>query len=90
VAGGERGDHAGQHLREAQVKPKLTKAQERWLREINREGFVEMGGWGSGQKNRPLFALVDMGLAEFGFGPKGSFLKTQGFMPTKAGKEVKV
>ena len=59
----------------------LTRAQKKWLKILRERGFVETGGWGNGQRNRPLFALVDKGLAVFELGPKGSFLKVQGFAP---------
>ncbi len=53
---------------------KLTKAQKHWLDILHRDGFVERGySFGTGQKNRPLEKLCDLGLATFGFGPKDSF-----------------
>lgn len=58
----------------------MTRAQKRWLKRLRSDGFVAMGAWGTGQRNRPLRALVEMGYAEFGWGPKDSFLQTQGFL----------
>ncbi len=63
---------------------KLTPAQEKWLMVLRHEGFVAMGGWGNGQKNRPLFRLCELGFAEFGWGPKGDFLQCQGFSYVEA------
>lgn len=56
----------------------LTRAQSRWYKTLERNGFVEFGGWGNGQKNRPLQKLVDLGLARPEWGPIGSMFKTQG------------
>jgi len=52
----------------------------KWLQRIQETGFVEAGVWGNGQKNRPLWKLVDLGLVRFGWGPEDHMLKTQGFM----------
>lgn len=60
---------------------KLTKAQARWLAELRGSGFVEHGGWGCAQKNRPLNKLVSLGLAYTDYGPAGGFLKTYGYLP---------
>lgn len=60
----------------------MTPAQKKWLEVLRETGFVECGGWSRGQRNRPLRALVQMGLAEEGYGPRNSFLKVYGFMPT--------
>jgi len=57
----------------------MTRAQKKWLHKLQNDGFVTMGGWGDGQKNRPLWALVEMGLAKFGWGPLDSCLRMQGF-----------
>jgi len=66
---------------------RLTAAQRRVLTEINESGFVfHRVGFGTSQSNRPAWRLVELGLAEFGFGPKDSFLRAQGFMPTPAGR----
>lgn len=68
---------------------KLTKAQRRELRQMVDTGFIELGvRFGRSQSNRPRWALVEAGLAEFGFGPKDSFLQTQGFSPTPAGRSI--
>lgn len=66
---------------------KLTEAQKRTLAAINSTGFVEArAGFGTSQSNRPAWKLVELGLADFDWGPSGSFLKTQGFVPTPAGR----
>lgn len=67
----------------------MTRAQKKWLKVLNDTGFVEMGGWGRGQKNRPLFALCNMGLATFDIGPPDSCLKVQGFLPAAFGPRNK-
>lgn len=59
----------------------MTRAQKKWLKILRETGFVERGGWSRGQRNRPLRALVQMGLAVEDFGPKGSLLMVDGFMP---------
>ena len=58
----------------------MTRAQKKWLAVLHRVGFVEHGGWGRGQRNRPLHALVRSGLAECDFGPRGSLLTVYGFL----------
>lgn len=63
----------------------MTKAQRKWLQILNDRGFVSTGTWNSGQRNRPLRALVKMGLAVEGMGPKDSFLKCYGFEPIDKG-----
>lgn len=68
---------------------KLTEAQRRVLHAIVETGFVEhKSGFGTSQSNRPAWRLVGLGFADFGFGPKHSFLQTQGFMPTAAGRSA--
>lgn len=51
----------------------LTRAQKKWLKILRERGFVETGGWGNGQRNRPLFALVDEGLAVLSLVRRGAF-----------------
>lgn len=60
----------------------LTRRQSELLAQLHEAGFIpRRSGFGTSQQNRPLWALVEHGLARFGFGPEGSFLKVQGFMP---------
>ena len=66
---------------------KLTKAQKRELIGLVGTGFTEhRTAFGRSQSNGPLWSLCELGLAEFGWGPNGSFLTTQGFLPTDAGR----
>jgi len=60
---------------------KLTRAQRKWLYKLRTHGFVEAGGWARGQRNRPLRALVEKGLAVEGMGPKDCMLQVHGFSP---------
>jgi hypothetical protein len=61
---------------------KLTKGEIAFLEELEREGFVmHRVTFGRSQRNRCGWSLVNKGLATFDFGPRGSFLKVQGFMP---------
>ncbi|GGE36530.1 hypothetical protein GCM10007276_12530 [Agaricicola taiwanensis] len=70
-------------------KVKLTAAQKRYGERLVEHGFVEhQTGFGTSQSNRCGWALVNLGLAEFDWGPKGSFLQTQGFVPTEAGRRA--
>lgn len=69
------------------MSAKLTEAQRRALEKLNGGGFVEhVAHFSRSQVNKPLWRLVELGLAAFEFGPKGSFLQTQGFVPTAAGR----
>lgn len=63
----------------------LTRAQRKWLAILRQDGFVEAGGWGRGQRNRPLNVLVELGFARFGWGPEGSFLQMQGYLLNEIG-----
>lgn len=66
---------------------KLTEAQRAGLERLLHDGFVEhVTILRKCQANKPYWRLVELGLAEFKFGPEASFLKTQGFMPTSAGR----
>lgn len=60
----------------------LTKTQ-RWNAELMLDnGWVPYRvGQGRMQRNRPLWKLVEMGLAHMDFGPSGSWLKSYCFMP---------
>jgi len=61
----------------------LTPAQRRELLRMHEHGFTAKPTSYRGMpRNRPLWALVEMGLAEFGWGPRGSWLTTYGFSPT--------
>lgn len=61
----------------------LTKAQMRELRLLHEEGFAVMPARTPRGLTRykPLWALVAKGYAEFGWVPRGSWLKTYGFYP---------
>lgn len=63
--------------------PRLTPAQRKELLLIHEHGFSFFPSRSPRGLTRykPLWALVDMGLLTWGFGPKGSFLKTYCFMP---------
>lgn len=67
----------------------MTSAQKKWLRILDRDGFVEWGwNFRNGQRNRPLRKLESMGYAENCLGPEGSFLKCQGVKITPEGREA--
>ncbi len=57
----------------------MTRAQKKWLKKLEADGFVSMGGWNRGQRNRPLRALEALGYCEFGWGPVDSSFKYQGW-----------
>ena len=61
----------------------MTPAQQREYLLVIREGFVIFPPRTPRGLTRykPLWALVEMGLIDFGFGPKGSWLQTYGFYP---------
>jgi len=58
----------------------MTRAQKKWLKVLREEGFVAYGAWNTGQRNRPLRALVQMSYASIGMGPRDSCLQTFGFI----------
>lgn len=61
---------------------KLTTAQRREAELLFGEGFVIAPRSYRGlPRNRSLWKLVELGLAEFDMGPSGSWLKTYGFSP---------
>ncbi len=61
---------------------KLTKAQIREALLLFEKGYqVHLMNYRQMPRNRPLWRLVELGLAHFDFGPVGSCLKQQGFMP---------
>lgn len=59
----------------------LSRKQRRALVKLHVNGFVNYYIFPYGGRNKPLWTLLDMGLAEFGFGPKDCWLQTQGFIP---------
>lgn len=61
----------------------LTAAQHRAAVLLFEKGYVihNSSFHNQPQSNRPYWALVEMGLADFDFGPRNSWLKCQGFMP---------
>lgn len=61
---------------------KLTAKQREYAEYLFEHGFmIHNVGCGIMNRNRPLWALVELGLAEFRFGPSGSWLQTYGFNP---------
>lgn len=61
---------------------KLTKGEQKFLDRLTQSeyGFVSRSvHFGRSQSNRCAYSLEDKGLIESGSGPKGSFLKTQGW-----------
>lgn len=61
---------------------KLTKAQIREALLLFEKGYqVHFMSYRQMPRNRPLWRLVQLELAYFEFGPVGSWLKQQGFMP---------
>lgn len=67
----------------------MTPAQKKWLTALRERGFVERGGWGRGQRNRPLRALCALGLAYEGYGPKDCLLQVDGFFPVDGPEPTK-
>lgn len=60
----------------------LSKSQRRNAELMFESGSVPFRvGPGRMQRNRPLWHLVSLGLAEMEFGPRGSWLKSYCFMP---------
>lgn len=60
----------------------LTSQQMREALLLFERGYLpHMMSYRSMPRNRPLWRLVQLGLAHFDFGPVGSWLKQQGFMP---------
>jgi len=60
----------------------MTKAQRREALLLFEKGFiVQPLSFRGLPRNRPLGALVEMGLADFDRGPAGSCLKITGYMP---------
>lgn len=60
---------------------KLTKGEKAFLDELYQTGFIEHAvRFGASQRNRCGWSLVEKDLVVFDFGPRGCFLKTQGFM----------
>ena len=62
----------------------LTPRQKELLKDLRRTGFIaHRSAFGRSQQNRPLWKLVELGLADFDWGPPGSFLQVQGFFPRR-------
>ena len=62
----------------------LTPRQRELLGDLRRTGFIaHRSAFGRSQQNRPLWKLVELGLADFDWGPPGSFLQVQGFFPRR-------
>ena len=62
----------------------LTPRQRELLHDLRQRGFLEYrAGFGRSQQNRPLWKLVELGLADFDWGPPGSFPQVQGFIPRR-------
>ena len=60
----------------------MTKAQKRELKLLHERGYtVHQMSWRGMPRNKALWNLVELGLADFGFGPINSYLQQQGFMP---------
>jgi len=61
----------------------VTPAQRRELLGVWESGFVIMPSRSPSGLTRykPLWALVEMGLLQFGIGPRGSWLQTYGYSP---------
>lgn len=61
----------------------MTPAQRRELLNLHEQGFVIMPSRTPRGLTRykPLWALCELGLADFGMGPPGSWLQTYGFFP---------
>lgn len=60
---------------------RLTRQQRAFHQELQTKGFVaHRTRFGASQRNRCGWKLVELGAAVFDFGPRGSFLQTQGFM----------
>ncbi len=60
----------------------MTKAMKREALLIFERGYtMQPLSYRGLPRNRPLWKLVNMGLAEFDSGPRGSWLKSVGFMP---------
>lgn len=61
---------------------RLTKAQYREALDLFEHEYTRhFMSYRQMPRNRPLWYLVELGLAEFASGPRGSWLKSQGFMP---------
>lgn len=62
----------------------LTKRQRELYEQLQTDGFIpHRSGFGTSQQNRPLWHLVECGLAEFDWGPRDSALRVQGFLPVR-------
>ena len=62
----------------------LTPRQRELLGDLRRTGFIaHRSAFGRSQQNRPLWKLVELGLADFAWGPPGDWLQVQGFIPRR-------
>lgn len=60
----------------------LTPTQRKYLNKLHEDEFILHGtSYRTMPRNKSMWALVDHGLATWGFGPSGSWLRTYGFMP---------
>lgn len=70
-------------------KKSLTPRQRELLHDLRQRGFLEYrAGFGRSQRNRPLWKLVELGLAHFAWGPPGDWLQVQGFLPGQPVEDV--
>lgn len=61
---------------------RLSRPRVKALKQLHEVGHVRhFHGAGVMQRNRPYWALVELGLAEFDFGPRGQMFTTYCFMP---------
>ena len=62
----------------------LTHRQRELLHDLRQRGFIEYrSAFGRSQRNGPLRKLVELGLADFDWGPPGEWLQVQGFIPRR-------
>lgn len=60
---------------------KLTKRQREVALTLFETGYVNYYTFPYGGRNKPCWALVNMGLAKMDFGPRGDWLQSYCFMP---------
>lgn len=60
---------------------RLTARQRYYAEQIFEKEYSAYNLFPWAARNRPKWKLVEMGLAEFDFGPRGSWLMTYCFMP---------
>ncbi len=59
----------------------LSPNQRKVAESLFHKGYYFYRTFPYGGKNKPAWKLCELGLAEWGIGPKGSFLQTYCFMP---------